>query len=422
MKTPTIAPTRPRINVQDTFSALRHPNYRLWFIGQLVSLVGTWMQNTAQGYLVYELTKSPAYLGYVGFVSGLPAWIFTLYGGVIADRISRRTLLLITQSSMMALAFILAGLVFTGAVQPWHIVLLAGLLGIANAFDAPARQAFVVELVDRQDMVNAIALNSTMFNAATVVGPSVAGITYALFGPAWCFTINGVSYIAVIIALALMRIQVPPLRKRPQSMLAEIKEGLGYVLHDRLTLVVTLSMGMVSLFGLSVVILLPAWSVDVLKGDVTTNGLLLSARGVGALLGALMVASLGRMKVQGKLWTAGSFVMPITLLFFAGTRWLPLALFVLVIAGWGFMIQANTSNALVQSQVPDHLRGRVMGIYTLVFFGGMPLGALLAGGLADYLGEPQALTLGAIALLVCSAVVWLVLPGLRRGEYGTQVN
>jgi MFS family permease len=422
MKTPTIAPTRPRINVQDTFSALRHPNYRLWFIGQLVSLVGTWMQNTAQGYLVYELTKSPAYLGYVGFVSGLPAWIFTLYGGVIADRISRRILLIITQSSMMALAFILAGLVFTGAVQPWHIVLLAGLLGIANAFDAPARQAFVVELVDRQDMVNAIALNSTMFNAATVVGPSAAGITYALFGPAWCFTINGVTYIAVIIALALMRIQVPPLRKRPQSMWAEIKEGLAYTLHDRLTLVVTLTMGMVSLFGLSVVTLLPAWSVDVLKGDVTTNGLLLSARGAGALLGALMVASLGRMKVQGKLWTAGSFIMPLTLLFFAGTRWLPLALFVLVLAGWGFMIQANTSNALVQTQVPDHLRGRVMGIYTLVFFGGMPLGALLAGGLANFLGEPLTLTLGAIALLICSAVVWLVLPGLRRGEYGTQMN
>jgi MFS family permease len=422
MKTPTIAPSRPRINVQDTFSALRHPNYRLWFIGQLVSLVGTWMQNTAQGYLVYELTRSPAYLGYVGFVSGLPSWIFTLYGGVIADRISRRTVLIITQSTMMALAFILAGLVFTGAVQPWHIVLLAGLLGIANAFDAPARQAFVVELVDRQDMINAIALNSTMFNAATVVGPSAAGITYALFGPAWCFTINGVTYIAVIIALALMRIQVPPLRKRTQSMLAEIKEGLAYTLHDRLTLVVTLTMGMVSLFGLSVVTLLPAWAVDVLKGDVTTNGLLLSARGAGALLGALMVASLGRMKVQGKLWTAGSFIMPLTLLFFAGTRWLPLALFILVLVGWGFMIQANTSNALVQTQVPDHLRGRVMGIYTLVFFGGMPLGALLAGGLANYLGEPLTLTLGAIALLVCSAVVWLVLPGLRRGEFGTQVN
>jgi predicted MFS family arabinose efflux permease len=277
-------------------------------------------------------------------------------------------------------------------------------------------------LVDRQDMINAIALNSTMFNAATVVGPSAAGITYALFGPAWCFTINGVTYIAVIVALALMRIQVPPLRKRAQSMWAEIKEGLAYTLHDRLTLVVTLTMGMVSLFGLSVVTLLPAWSVDVLKGDVTTNGLLLSARGAGALLGALMVASLGRMKVQGKLWTAGSFIMPLTLLFFAGTRWLPLAMFVLVLAGWGFMIQANTSNALVQTQVPDHLRGRVMGIYTLVFFGGMPLGALLAGGLANYLGEPLTLTLGAIALLVCSAVVWLVLPGLRRGEYGTQTN
>src|SRR3989304_5482417 len=173
----------------------------------MVSLVGTWMQSTAQGYLVYELTQSPAYLGYVGFAAGVPSWLFMLYGGVIADRMSRRALLVITQTCMMFLAFLLAGLTFTGRVQAWHIVVMAFLLGTANAFDAPARQAFVLEMVDRQHLTNAIALNSTMFNLATAVGPAVAGITYSLFGPAWCFTINAFSFLAVIVALLLMKLK-----------------------------------------------------------------------------------------------------------------------------------------------------------------------------------------------------------------------
>ena len=196
----------PQTFWQRTFAALQYPNYRLWFMGQLVSLVGTWMQITAQSFLVFELTHSTAYLGYVGFANGLPSWLFMLYGGVIADRMSRRKLLMITQSTMMVLAFLLAGLAFAGLVQPWQIVVLALALGTANAFDAPARQAFVLELVDRPDLTNAIALNSSMFNLATVVGPTVAGLTYAAFGAAWCFALNGVSFIAVIIALVLMRL------------------------------------------------------------------------------------------------------------------------------------------------------------------------------------------------------------------------
>lgn len=372
------------------------------------------MQNTAQGYLVYELTRSPAYLGYVGFAAGMPAWLFTLYGGVIADRISRRTLIIITQSAMMLLAFILAGLVFTGIVQPWQIMLLAFLLGIANAFDAPARQAFVVELVDREDLTNAIALNSTMFNAAIVVGPSVAGITYALFGSAWCFTINGVTFIAVIAALAMMKFQPVVKAVRHTSAAVELKEGLGYVASQEAVCMLIGSLGVVSLFGLGMITLLPAWAVDVLHGDVTTNGLLLSARGAGSLIGALMIASLGSRNVKGRLWTIGSFTMPVLMLLFAWTRWLPLSLIFLVGLGWGFMVVANTTNALVQMQIPDPLRGRVMSIYTLVLLGFMPLGSLLAGSLAVYISEPGTVMVSAFVLLGFAGLVWMQVPALRK--------
>jgi MFS family permease len=271
-------------NLKETFLSLSYPNYRLWFIGQLVSLVGTWMQSAAQGYLIYELTKSPAYLGYVSFAAGLPSWIFTLYAGAIADRIPRRTLMVITQSSMMLLAFILAALTFTNLVQPWHIIVLAFLLGIANAFDAPARQAFVVELVDRDVLTNAIAVNSTMFTSAIVVGPAVGGLTYAAVGPEWCFVLNGISFIAVIAALMMMKLKPIQRIQRKATAWSEIKDGLRYVWRDdRLRMLIS-NIGVTTLFGLSIATLIPAWSVDILGGDAKTNGFLLSARGFGHFL------------------------------------------------------------------------------------------------------------------------------------------
>lgn len=409
----SVQPAR-RLSARSTFASLQYPNYRLWFFGQLVSLVGTWMQSTAQGYLVYQLTNSPAYLGYVGFAGGIPSWLFTLYGGVIADRISRRNLLVITQTAMMVLAFILAGLTFAQRVQPWHIVVLAFLLGTANAFDAPARQAFVLEMVSREDLTNAIALNSTMFNLATAVGPAVAGMTYTLVGPAWCFTINAISFIAVIVALLLMKLAPFQSPERRGSALTDIKEGLAYVASTRVVRVVIINLGAVSLFGLSFVTLMPAWAVEILKGDATTNGLLQSARGVGALLGALMIAAIGAYASRGKLLILGSFVFPSLLLVYATIRWLPLSLLVLLGVGWGFMVIANTSNALVQTQVPDHMRGRVMGIYTLTFFGLMPIGSLIAGTLADWIGEPLTVVAGAIILLAIAMLVWAWVPELRK--------
>jgi MFS family permease len=404
----------PRFALARTFAALRYPNYRRWFVGQMVSLFGTWMQTTAQGFLIFELTRSPAYLGYVGFAAGVPVWLFTLVGGVASDRMSRRTLLVITQTAMMALAFVLAALTFAALVRPWHILVLAFLLGLANAFDAPARQAFVSEMVDRADLTNAIALNATMFNAATAVGPAAAGVTYAWFGPAWCFTLNGLSFVAVITALLLMRLPALPARGSAASAVEDLREALAYLASQPVVAALIGLIGAMSLFGVSFVALMPAWAVTILHGDATTNGLLLSARGVGALVAALFIASLGRFTFKGKLLTVGSFAFPVLLFVFAFMRWLPLSLLMLAGIGAGAILVMNLCNALVQTITPDALRGRVMGVYTLTFFGIMPIGALWVGMLAQGLGAPQAVMVAAVAALAVSALVWLKVPAVRR--------
>lgn len=374
------------------------------------------MQSTAQGYLIFELTGSPAYLGYVGFAAGIPSWLFTLYGGVIADRISRRRLLLITQTVMMILAVILATLTFTEQVQAWHILLLAFFLGSANAFDAPARQAFVTDLVDRSDLTNAIALNATMFNAGTVLGPALAGLTYAAFGPQWCFTINALSFLAVIAALLRMNIMPSSEITHHNSALADAREGVGYVARHPTIRLLILNMGMISLFGLGFITLMPAWAVDVLGGDATTNGFMQSARGLGALSGALMIASLGQFHAKGRLLTIGSFILPVALLVLSTVRQVPTTLLVLFTTGWGFMVVANMSNTLVQTHVSDSLRGRVMGIYTLTFFGLMPIGSLLNGTIAAQIGPPLTVKINAAIMLAFSALLFLRAPGIRKLE------
>jgi MFS family permease len=399
---------------QRTFSALRHRNYRLWFLGQLVSLVGTWMQITAQSFLVFQLTHSTAYLGFVGFANGLPSWLFMLYGGVVADRVARRTLLLLTQSTMLLLAAVLAGLAFTGVVQPWHVVLLAFALGTANAFDAPAGQAFVFDLVERADVTNAIALNASQFNLATVVGPTVAGLTYAAFGPAWCFALNGLSYVAVLGALLRMRLPHREPRARASSAVAQLREGVRYTLaHPILRSLIAIQAG-TALFGMAYATLLPAWAVAVLGGNATTNGLLQSARGAGSLLGALMIAALAHHGRRGRWLTLGTFLFPAVVLVFAAVRTVPLALAVLVGVGWSSILLFNSANTLVQAHVADALRGRVMAIFSLTFFGGMPLCALWAGPLADGIGAPATLGVSGGLLLGLAVVYWVWAPQVRR--------
>jgi predicted MFS family arabinose efflux permease len=396
-----------------TFSALQHRNFRLWFTGQIISLVGTWMQTTAQGYLVYELTKSPILLGIVGFASGIPVWLFSLYGGVIADQISRRKMIIITQSSMMFLAFMLAALTFTGVVQAWHIIVMAFLLGTANAFDGPARQSFVVEMVSKEDLTNAIALNSSVFNLGTVVGPAAAGLVYAWLGPGWCFTINGISFLGIIIALFMMRVSSPTPALNRKNPASNLLDGVRFAFSNKDIRVLLIVLGTVSIFGFSLLTLMPAWATDVLGGDVKTNGLLLSARGVGSLAGALMIAAVGSRVVRGKIWTIGSIVMPFSLFIMGLVHILPVSLVMLVIMGWSLMSVVNITNSLIQTHVPDELRGRVMSVYILVFQGGMPLGSLLAGGLADLFSEPVAVISSAFVILIVVSLCQLLRPSMR---------
>jgi len=399
---------------RNTFAALSYPNYRLWFFGQMTSLFGTWMQSTAQGYLVYQLTTSEAYLGYVGFSSGIASWVFTLYGGVIADRVPRRSLLVITQSLSMLLAFVLSALAFAHLVAPWHIIVLAFMLGVVNAFDAPARQSFILEMVDRPVLTNAIALNSTMFNAAVAVGPALGGLTYWLFGPAWCFAINGLSFVAVIACLLSMKLApwTPPARKG--AAVRDMREGLRAVTADRRILALMLLVAAVGLFGMSFATLLPAWAVDVLGGDSRTNGFLQSARGIGALAAALGIASLAHRRFKGMMITAVSLLYPAVLLLFSFTRSLPVSLLTLLAVGAANITVINLANSLLQSLVPDAVRGRVMGMYTLSFFGFMPIGALLAGGAATAVGVPVTVAISAACFLGCAIAVTLAVPSIRR--------
>lgn len=412
-KTP---PQRRRIDWRETFASLRYPNYRLWFYGQLASLVGTWMQSAAQSYLVYELTHSSFYLGLVGLAAGAPTWILTLYGGVVADRVSRRNLLVITQTAMMLLAFILAALTFLHVVRPFHILILAACLGVANAFEAPARQAFVLEMVERRYLTNAIALNAMMFNTAVALGPAAGGLIYAGVGPAWCFTINGLSFIAVIAALLAMRLTPQPRPERRGAVVDELVEGMRYVFTHQAVRTLIFLVAVVSLFALSFVNLVPAWANKILHGGATTNGLLLSARGLGAVAGALVLVVFSHYRIKGKLLTIGTVTFPVFLLIFAYIRQLPLALVVLALVGATSILVINLANALVQSLVPDALRGRAMGVYTFIFFGTMPLGSLWVGGLAHRFNEMTPLVIGSLLSLLAAGLVYTFAPWVRRLE------
>jgi MFS family permease len=399
---------------KQTFASLKYPNYRLWFWGQMISLFGTWMQSTALGFLVFDLTRSPAYLGYVGFAAGIPIWFFMLPAGVVADRMSRRRLLMVTQTAMMALAFITAGLSFIHFIRPWHILVLSFMFGVLNAFDAPPRQAIIQELVHADDLTNAIAMNSMMFNIGVALGPAVGGLTYAFFGPAWCFTINGLSFIAVLVGLKRMTLEPFVPRPNKTSILTDLKEGLRYVVtHPMIRTIISL-IGIVSLFGFSFVTLMPAWAVKVLHGDATTNGLLQSVRGFGALGSAVFIASLGRFKFRGKLLSAGSFAFPLFLIGFSAIRWFPASMAILFMAGFAQMLVMNLANSSVQTATPVELRGRVMSIYALVFFGVMPIGSLGVGWTASRIGEPGTILIGSAAILAFALLTFAFTPRLRR--------
>jgi MFS family permease len=401
----------------NTFAALKHRNYRLWFTGQTISIMGTWMQMVAQGWLVYQITGSRLALGTISFIGSLPSLFLMIPAGAIADRVSKRRLMLMTQTGMMLLAFVLAALSATRVLQVWHIGVLAFLLGICTAFDAPARNALTVEMVeDRRDLMNAIALNSTIFNLGRIAGPAAAGIVLALVGATWCFGLNGVSFVAVIIALYMMRLREVAPPRRGEKLGPQIAVGLKYVLGHSTVRTLILLVGASSLFGMSYSVLLPAFAADVLRVGETGFGAMTSAAGIGALIGSLTVASMGQMKRKGLLLTVGSLLLPVAQIAFAFSRWLPLSLALLVIVGWAAMAQLASCNTLVQSMAPDELRGRVMGFYSLFFFGTMPFGSLLAGAIAQTWGTTVGVCVGAGTFLLIALALLLFVPSIRKIE------
>jgi len=379
--------------------ALRHRNYQLFFGGQLISLIGTWMDQVAESWLVYRLTGSSLLLGTVSFAGQIPVFLLAPIGGAVADRFNRRTILVMTQSSMMVLAFVLATLTLTHVVQVWHVIVLAALMGVVNAFDIPARQAFVVDMVAREDLVNAIALNSSMFNGARVIGPAVAGIVVAVIGEGWCFFANAVSFIAVIAGLLMMK----NLRSRMAiegSALQNIIEGFRFVAQTGPIRALMLLLGLVSFTAMPYAVLMPIFADQILHGGAKALGILMGASGLGALAGAVTLAMRKTVRGLGK-WIAiacSSFGACLILFAFSRVMWLSVLL--LIPTGFSVMLQMSSSNTLIQSMVPDRLRGRVMAVYSMMFMGMAPLGALLAGSVAHAIGAPLTVAMGGMVSIV----------------------
>jgi len=392
--------------------ALKHRNFQLFFAGQLISLIGTWMQSVAQSWLVYKLTGSSLKLGAVGFASQIPVFLAAPLGGIVADRYNRHRVVIGTQIASMILAFVLAALTLAGVITVPEIFVLAALLGIVNAFDIPGRQSFLVEMVGREDLMNAIALNSSMFNGARIIGPAIAGILIARIGEGWCFFANAVSYIAVIIGLVMMR--VPPRELRPAGPpLAHIIEGFRWVRNTAPIRALLMLLGLVSLVAMPYTVLMPIFAERILHGGARGLGILMGATGVGALLGALTLAARTGVRGLGRWVTFACAGFSITLIAFAFSHnfWLSTAL--LVPVGFCMMLQMSSSNTLIQAMVPDHLRGRVMAVYSMMFMGMAPFGALLGGALADRLGAPVTLSMGAMACLAGAALFGVRLPKIR---------
>lgn len=393
-----------------TFAALRHRNFRLFWFSQLVSLTGTWMHTIAQGWLVLELTGKPFWLGAVAAAGTLPVLAFSLLGGVAADRLPKRSLLIATQGVSALLALALGLLALSGLVQVWHVLVVALLLGVANALDLPARQSFVVEMVGREDLLNAIAMNSFTFNAARIAGPAIAGAIVAAAGTAACFLVNAASFVPVVAALALMRGLPAPPRAAAGSVAAHLREGFAYAARERRFqgLIALVAAG--SFFGFPCITLLPAFARDVLHTDARGYGLLMAVTGVGAIVSALGLAARQRSGVGGGVVVGAGLVFGASLALFAASRSFATAVPLLAVAGAGMVAQAATANTLVQSMVPDALRGRLMSIFTLVLMGAMPLGNIMIGALAHLIGTMAAVAVFGAALCAAVAAAALLRP------------
>ncbi|HVO35902.1 MAG TPA: MFS transporter [Gemmatimonadales bacterium] len=394
----------------DPFRALRHRNFRLFFFGQGTSLIGTWMQNIAQGWLVLELTNSPFDVGLVSALGSLPILLVSLPAGVFVDRVNKHRLIILTQTLSLLLALVLAVLIWTHTIALWQVAVIALCLGTVNAFDTPGRQAFMVELVGKDDLTNAIALNSSAFNAARVVGPSIAGVLISAVGLAWCYFLNAVSYLAVIWGLAEMRLPPFVRPERTGDAMEQFLEGARFVRRDRRVLALVSQMAAGSIFGYPFLVLLPVFARNVLKVGATGLGFMMAATGVGAVAAALGLAAFGPHVRKGALLQWSAPVFGATIVLFAVVRWFPLALAILPISGGAMILNNAVTNTLIQAIVPDSLRGRVMGFYAFVFIGMAPFGAFQAGWLAEHFGAPAAVVIGGTACIIASVAIWRRVP------------
>jgi len=392
------------------FRALKHRNFQLFVIGQLISLIGTWMQNAAQQWLVYEKTNSAALLGVFGFASQVPMLLLAWMGGYVGDRYSRHRGVITTQSLSMVLAFVLAGLTLGHIIQTWHLIFIAFLVGIINAFDVPIRQAFFVHMVQKEDLPNAIALNSSIFNGARIVGPPLAGFAIAYIGAGWCFFLNGVSFIAVIVALVMMRIPRMETKPGDESPIRAFSEGFRFAMADVPIRSALLLLSILSLFGLQYSVFLPIYARDILHGDAKTFGLLMSAAGVGAFLGALQFAARTQYKGLARWIGATCTVCAIGLLAISQATTFWLCALVLFAVGFAATSQMAATNTIIQQRVPDEMRSRLMAVYATLFMGVQPIGALFAGYAAKHMGAPHALLLlGMLVLIACAIFLFRVI-------------
>lgn len=396
------------------FGALAHRNFRLFLFGQAVSLTGTWMQSIAQGWLVLLLTNSPFYVGLASALGSVGVLLFTLYAGVVADRTDKRRLVVITQSLSMVQAFLLAGLVWSDRVTVENVMALAAFLGVVSAFDIPTRQSFVVEMVGKEDLMNAIALNTSVFNATRVLGPVVAGLLIGPLGVGACFFLNGVSYLAVIAGLVAMRL--PPYVPRPASGSAwqGFREVVAFLGSDRRVSTLVVLTALLSIFGFPFLVLMPVFARDVLHAGAAGYGVLVGSVGVGAMLGALAIAFFSGRIAKGRVLVVGGTAFGLLLALFAASRTFLVSVGLLGLAGCAMIVNNALTNTMLQTLVPDPLRGRVMGFYSFMFVGMAPVGAFQAGAFAERYGAPLAVGAGGLVCALAVAAAWWRVPEIRR--------
>ena len=404
-----------KTNVKSIFRSLQYKNYRYYFYGQSLSLIGTWIQKIATPWLVYSLTGSPFLLGVVGFAGQIPTFVLAPFAGVLVDRWDRYKILIISQVLSMIQALTLAYLVITNQIEVWQIITLSVTLGIINALEVPSRQSFVVDLIEkREDLGNAIALNSSMVTSARLLGPSIAGVLIAFAGEGTCFLLNGISYIFVLVFLLLMKIKPKPKTPNNTNVIKGFKEGYSYTFGFLPIRYLILLLALVSLVGMPYIVLMPIFAKNILNGGSHTFGFLMGASGLGALMGSFYMAS--RKNVLGLIRRIPLFsvIFGLGLIAFSFSRIFMLSLILIPIAGLGMVLQMTSSNTILQTIVDDDKRGRVMSFYSMAFFGAAPFGSLISGALATKIGAPNTLLLGGVSCIIGAVIFARKLPEIRK--------